>query len=341
MLADAGAKPEHRDEVTLVDHRPRGRDEDRGGGAVRVVERCPTTSCSRSPRSMPREQVAEILRGERRRPRRTGGTSPAAPGNARSYRFDVLCDYGAFRDLQRHRPLTIEWQRLTTEHGYETPAQIDEAGLRSDWERVMQASAETERALLDAGFARAGAVRGVDGLPHPVRDADDRARGDAPHGAALAAGRPPRVPAGRAGDAPPDRRRAPGDRRDVQLRRATTRSTSSAWRPSAARKRSARPCAKEPARRDRAGLGRRDRPRDSRPRSLRRREATSDARPARGRLASSTWGRSRSSSSPRASRSSSATARSTSTTRSRGTCRDFRLGRPRHDPSPASTTPAG
>ena len=29
------------------------------------------------------------------------------------YRFDVLSDYGAFRDLQRHRMLTIEWQPLT------------------------------------------------------------------------------------------------------------------------------------------------------------------------------------------------------------------------------------
>ena len=29
------------------------------------------------------------------------------------YRFDVLSDYGAFRDMQRHRMLTIEWQKLT------------------------------------------------------------------------------------------------------------------------------------------------------------------------------------------------------------------------------------
>ncbi len=28
------------------------------------------------------------------------------------YRFDVMCDFGAFRDLQRHRMMTIEWQRL-------------------------------------------------------------------------------------------------------------------------------------------------------------------------------------------------------------------------------------
>ena len=30
------------------------------------------------------------------------------------YRFDVLADYGAFRDLQRHRLLTLEWQPLST-----------------------------------------------------------------------------------------------------------------------------------------------------------------------------------------------------------------------------------
>ena len=43
------------------------------------------------------------------------------PGRAferTSYRFDVLTDYGAFRDLQRHRLLTIDWQALTPRHGY-------------------------------------------------------------------------------------------------------------------------------------------------------------------------------------------------------------------------------
>ena len=45
------------------------------------------------------------------------------------YRFDVLSDYGAFRDLQRHRLLTIEWQRLTPHHGYVRPELVDDAGL--------------------------------------------------------------------------------------------------------------------------------------------------------------------------------------------------------------------
>jgi thymidylate synthase ThyX len=77
------------------------------------------------------------------------------PGRAwerTQYRFDVLCDYGAFRDLQRHRPLTIEWQRLSTAEGPETPPDIDEAGLRSGWDRVMDASAQMEQELCAAGL---------------------------------------------------------------------------------------------------------------------------------------------------------------------------------------------
>jgi thymidylate synthase ThyX len=48
--------------------------------------------------------------------------------------------------------LTIEWQRLTSEHGHETPAEIDEAGLRAPWDRVMDEGREMERTLRDAGF---------------------------------------------------------------------------------------------------------------------------------------------------------------------------------------------
>lgn len=44
------------------------------------------------------------------------------------YRFDVITDYGAFRDLQRHRMLTIEWQPLGPSHGYTRPEAIDAAG---------------------------------------------------------------------------------------------------------------------------------------------------------------------------------------------------------------------
>ena len=53
------------------------------------------------------------------------------------YRFDILSDYGSFRDLQRHRMLTIDWQKLTIEHGYNTPDIISEINETNRWEKSM------------------------------------------------------------------------------------------------------------------------------------------------------------------------------------------------------------
>jgi thymidylate synthase ThyX len=67
------------------------------------------------------------------------------PGRAferTGYRFDILADYGAFRDLQRHRLLTLEWQPLCCSHGYVTPETLSEVGARSQWDVVMNAAAE-------------------------------------------------------------------------------------------------------------------------------------------------------------------------------------------------------
>jgi thymidylate synthase ThyX len=67
------------------------------------------------------------------------------PGRAMervTYRFDVLCDFGAFRDLQRHRMMTIEWQRLSTRLGYDHPEDIDDAGLGAEWASVMDTAGE-------------------------------------------------------------------------------------------------------------------------------------------------------------------------------------------------------
>jgi hypothetical protein len=64
------------------------------------------------------------------------------PGRAferTAYRFDILADYGAFRDLQRHRLLTLEWQPLGALHGYVEPDAIETAGAHRDWTDVMDA----------------------------------------------------------------------------------------------------------------------------------------------------------------------------------------------------------
>ncbi|MGH9149917.1 MAG: FAD-dependent thymidylate synthase [Acidimicrobiales bacterium] len=92
------------------------------------------------------------------------------PGRAlerTAYRFDVLCDYGAFRDLQRHRMLTVEWQDLTPRHGYQVPAAVDGAGLTEPFVAAMARSA----ALWEALAAVVGPLRAAYAvtLAHRIR----------------------------------------------------------------------------------------------------------------------------------------------------------------------------
>jgi thymidylate synthase ThyX len=63
------------------------------------------------------------------------------------YRFEVVSDYGAFRDLQRHRLLTIEWQDLTPRHGYSMPAEVAEAGGAAPFSRAMERSSDLYEVL--------------------------------------------------------------------------------------------------------------------------------------------------------------------------------------------------
>ncbi|WP_157260739.1 FAD-dependent thymidylate synthase [Patulibacter minatonensis] len=67
------------------------------------------------------------------------------------YRFDVVSDYGAFRDLQRHRMLTIQWQTLTPELGAEVPDEVERAGAGGEYRRALDRSAEAWAALRGEG----------------------------------------------------------------------------------------------------------------------------------------------------------------------------------------------
>lgn len=58
------------------------------------------------------------------------------------YTFDILMDYGAFRDIQRHRMCTQTNQAVTVIHGYDTPEEIIEAGMEDKYKEVMNKAAE-------------------------------------------------------------------------------------------------------------------------------------------------------------------------------------------------------
>lgn len=53
------------------------------------------------------------------------------------YTFDILSNYGIYRDLQRHRQLTQEPQDLNVIHGYDTPKELSEAGFEKEYHECM------------------------------------------------------------------------------------------------------------------------------------------------------------------------------------------------------------
>jgi thymidylate synthase ThyX len=147
----AGALAAAAEDVTLTDYDPDG-EAKVVAAALYAVSSRPDAELGEIARRMTAEERAAVLAayvGKRLNRRHR----PGRAFERTAYRFDVLGDYGAFRDLQRHRLLTLEWQRLTPRHGYVVPEAIAEAGAADDWRRVLAESAELHGAIEAAGLA--------------------------------------------------------------------------------------------------------------------------------------------------------------------------------------------
>lgn len=69
------------------------------------------------------------------------------------YSWDLVCDYGIFRDLQRHRMVDdMNWQQLTPRYGYDVPKLIEEAGLTEQFQACFDISLKLYGALQRAGY---------------------------------------------------------------------------------------------------------------------------------------------------------------------------------------------
>jgi thymidylate synthase ThyX len=68
------------------------------------------------------------------------------------YRFEIVADYGAFRDLQRHRMLTVQWQALTPDLGAEVPEQVKLAGCGDQYRRALEVSRGEYERLAQLGL---------------------------------------------------------------------------------------------------------------------------------------------------------------------------------------------
>jgi thymidylate synthase ThyX len=133
------AAPQPRAEVTLVEWDPDA-ELKIAAAALYAHTNLPDDQLLQLVTAMPvadRNELIKAYVGER-------GNRRHKPGRAMErcdYRFDILCDYGIFRDLQRHRMLTLEWQRLSPNHGYVTPESIADVAAVDLWDEAMQRTA--------------------------------------------------------------------------------------------------------------------------------------------------------------------------------------------------------
>src|SRR5437763_835645 len=153
----AGDDPEPRPAVTLVDFDPQAEDKLLAAMLYPYAE-LPEDQVLAKVRTLSADERVAVVRayvGERTNRRHKPGRALERVG----YRFDVLSDYGAFRDLQRHRMLTLEWQPLSPRHGYAVPAAVRQAGLAERYDDAMARSSGLYDALVGRFPAQA---------PYPV-----------------------------------------------------------------------------------------------------------------------------------------------------------------------------
>jgi thymidylate synthase ThyX len=72
--------------------------------------------------------------------------SPRALEQA-TFTFEILADFGIYRDLQRHRTLTQERQLLTCDYGYYIPKELEGTGMKEEYCAAMDKACEAYGAI--------------------------------------------------------------------------------------------------------------------------------------------------------------------------------------------------
>ncbi len=125
------------EEVTLLDFDPEGEEKVLVAACFSHLG-CTEHEAARRVRLLGHDDRVALLQtyvGDRRNRRHR----PGRAFERTDYRFELVTDYGAFRDLQRHRMLTIEWQRLGVALGYDMPDLVADAGLGARYDETIAA----------------------------------------------------------------------------------------------------------------------------------------------------------------------------------------------------------
>jgi thymidylate synthase ThyX len=138
LLGDEEPEPAGDSKVTLVDFDPDGEDK-LIAAMLYSSSDLPEHRIEAAVQAMSHDDRMAVIKayvGDRTNRRH----KPGRALERLSYRFDVLSDYGAFRDLQRHRLLTIEWQDLSPRHGFVRPEAVADAGAMAAYDEAMEVS---------------------------------------------------------------------------------------------------------------------------------------------------------------------------------------------------------
>jgi thymidylate synthase ThyX len=148
VRADATPGPS----VTLL--RSEGDEEDLLAALLFESAGCPETAIRGAVGALDADDRATVLAelvGDRANRR----YRPGRGFEALRYRFEIVSDYGAFRDLQRHRMLTVQWQSLTPDLGAGVPEQVELAGCGGEYRRALEISRQEYERLAQEGLLQA------------------------------------------------------------------------------------------------------------------------------------------------------------------------------------------
>jgi thymidylate synthase ThyX len=152
-LAGGGPEPGSRlgtgtdvPEVVLLDFDPAGEEKVLVAACFAHLG-CSEREAARRVALLAHDDRVALLRayvGERRNRRHR----PGRAFERTDYRFELVTDYGAFRDLQRHRMLTMEWQPLGISLGYDMPDLVEQAGLGERYDEAIGRAEWLYRSLI-------------------------------------------------------------------------------------------------------------------------------------------------------------------------------------------------
>lgn len=135
--------------VHLVYHDPDGLNKV-AAALLYSYKECSLTDLQNYCRSLSRDEIAKIFEAASSMRENRRHKSPRALEHAQ-FTFEIVGDFGIYRDLHRHRMLTQERQLLSTRYGYWTPTEILDTPMEKPYREAMEQAQETYE-LLAADF---------------------------------------------------------------------------------------------------------------------------------------------------------------------------------------------